>query len=172
MELDPQESPGNIKRKEVQLDPQESPGEIQSREVELGSHREVDSPLLQLFLNSCFSDTVFAALLRTAVETAVSEVHKWLRTGGVPTSLTVLQFWRCLTVSSVFAGRSERTSYSLPPIPLSRSLISLKASVDLKLKVKKKSVSSSGRGGHLFCSHHSLPYWLLLETITVTQWLY
>ena len=34
-------------------------------------------------------------LLRTAVETAVSEVHKLLGTGGVPTSLTLL-FWRWL----------------------------------------------------------------------------
>ena len=41
----------------------------------------MDGPLLQLFLNSCVSDIV--TLLRTAVETAVSEVHKLLRTGGV-----------------------------------------------------------------------------------------
>ena len=37
----------------------------------------------ELFLN-CFSDTVFVTLHRTAVETAVSGVHKLLRTGGVP----------------------------------------------------------------------------------------
>ena len=35
MELDPQESPGEIKSREVELDPQESPEEIKSREVEL-----------------------------------------------------------------------------------------------------------------------------------------
>ena len=61
-----------------------SPGEIKRREVELGSHRELDNPLLQLFLNSCFLDTVFVTLLRTAVETAVSKAHKLLHTGGVP----------------------------------------------------------------------------------------
>ena len=53
---------------------------------------------------------VFVALFRTAVETAVSEVHKLLRTGGVLTSLTLL-FWRWLTVSSVFTGRSARTCF-------------------------------------------------------------
>ena len=37
--LDPQESPGEIKSREVELDPQESLGEIKKREVELGSHR-------------------------------------------------------------------------------------------------------------------------------------
>ena len=54
------------------------------------SHRELNNPLLQLFLNSCFSDTVFVTLLRAAVETAISGVRKLLRTGGVPTSLTLL----------------------------------------------------------------------------------
>ena len=58
---------------------------------------ELNNPLLHLFLNSCFSDIVFVTLLRTSVETAISEVHKLLCTGGVPTSLL---FWRWLTVSS------------------------------------------------------------------------
>ena len=57
--------PGEIKRREVELDPQESPGEIKSREMELGSHRELDNPLLQLFLNSCFADTVFVTFLNS-----------------------------------------------------------------------------------------------------------
>ena len=39
----------------------------------------------ELFLNTCFSDTVFVTLLRTAVEAAISEVHKLLGTGVVPT---------------------------------------------------------------------------------------
>ena len=56
--------------------------------------------------------------LRTAVETAISEVHKLLGTGGVPTSLTLL-FWRWLTVSSVFTGRRARAiCLRLPPLPL------------------------------------------------------
>ena len=41
MEQDPQENPGEIKRREVELDPQENPGEIERREVELGPQ---DSP--------------------------------------------------------------------------------------------------------------------------------
>ena len=52
-------------------------------------------------------------------ESFSSEVHRLLRTDGVPTSLTLL-FWRWLTVSSVFAGRSARTSYLFiyfPPSP-------------------------------------------------------
>ena len=41
----------------------------------------------ELLLNSCFLDTVLVTLLRTAVESAISGVHKLLRIGGVPTSL-------------------------------------------------------------------------------------
>ena len=72
----------------MELDSQESPGKIKSREMKLDSYRALDNPSLQLFLNGCFSDIV--TLLHTAVETAVSEVHKLLLTGGVPTSLTLL----------------------------------------------------------------------------------
>ena len=97
-----------------------SPAEIawiKSREVELGSHSWVDCLAAELLLNSCFWDTVFVTLLRrTAVETAVSGVQKLLPNGGVPTSLTLL-FWRWLTVSSVFAGRSSGTDYSSAPDP-------------------------------------------------------
>ena len=48
----------------MELDLRESPEEIKSREVELGSHRELNSPLLQLFFNSCFADIVFVTLFR------------------------------------------------------------------------------------------------------------
>ena len=82
----------------------QSPGEIKSREVELGSHSWMDCLVAELFPNSSFPDTVFATLFRTAVETAVSKVHRFLRTGGVPTSSTLL-FWR-------LTGRSAGTSYS------------------------------------------------------------
>ena len=51
-------------------------GEIKSREVELGSKSRMDCLAAELFLNSCFSDTVFLTLLRTAVETAISGVHE------------------------------------------------------------------------------------------------
>ena len=57
------------------------------------------------------------ALFRTAVETAISGIQKLLRTGGVPTSLTLF-FWRWLTISSVFAGRSGWTSYWCLPLLL------------------------------------------------------
>ena len=62
--------------------------------MELGSHRELD---YASGFNSCFSDnhSVFATLLRTAAETAISEVHKLPCSGAVPTSLTLL-FCRCL----------------------------------------------------------------------------
>ena len=66
---------------------------MKSREVELGSHSWMDCLAAELFLNSCFSDTVFAASLHIAVETANSEVRKLLGTDRVPVSLTLL-FWR------------------------------------------------------------------------------
>ena len=115
------------------LDSQESPGEIKSREVVLDSLRELDNPLLQMLLKSCCSDTVFVALLRVAIKTAIiGVVHKLLGTGGVPTSLTLL-FWRWLTVSSVFSGRTTRTSYS----SLLPSLISRVVCVDVKHHVSE-----------------------------------
>ena len=58
VKLGSQENPGQIKRREVKLGSQKSPGEIKRREVELGSHRQLDKPLLQLFLSSCSSDIV------------------------------------------------------------------------------------------------------------------
>ena len=63
--LDPQEFPGEIKRREVVLDLQEIPGEIKSREVEpLGSERRTS--FASVFLNSCATDIVLVTLLRTA----------------------------------------------------------------------------------------------------------
>ena len=105
----------------------------------LDSHSRIGCLAAELFFNGCFSDTVVVNLLRTAVETAISEVHKLLHTGGVPTSLTLL-FWRWLTVSSVFAGRSSGTNYSSAPDPLSPvflSLISRTVSVDVKHHEKR-----------------------------------
>ena len=49
----------------------------------------MDRLAAELLLNSCFSDTVFVTLFRTAVETAVSEVHKLLGTGGGPHLLSI-----------------------------------------------------------------------------------
>ena len=75
--------------------------------MELGFHKELGNPLLHV--STVAFRTVFVTLLRTAVKKTFSGVHKLLGTGGVPTSLTSL-FWRWLTVSSVFTGRSARTS--------------------------------------------------------------
>ena len=82
--------------------------------MELDSHSWMDCLAAESSRNSCFSDTVFVTLLRTAVETAISGVHKLLRTGGVPTSLTLIVV---LAVSSLFTDRSARTSYSSLPDP-------------------------------------------------------
>ena len=60
----------------VSIHSRQSPGEIKSRELELGSHSWMDCLVAELFLNSCFSDTVFVTLARTAVKTAISDVHK------------------------------------------------------------------------------------------------
>ena len=77
----------------------QSPGATKSRKVDLGSHsRIMDCLAAELFLNSCFSDTVCVTRSLSAVERAISEVQKWLRIcggRGVPTSLTLL-FWRRL----------------------------------------------------------------------------
>ena len=67
--LEPQENPGEIKRRDMVLEPQENPGEIKSWEVELGL-RKLD--LLQLFLNSRATEVVLVTLLHTAVETATA----------------------------------------------------------------------------------------------------
>ena len=88
----------------------------------MGSHSWMDCLADELFLNSCFSVTVFLTSLRTAAEAAISEVLKSLRAGGVPTSLTLLLL-RWLTVSLVFTGRCARTSHS--SLSDSPSLVSL-----------------------------------------------
>ena len=80
--------------------------------MELGSGSWMVCLAAELFLSSCFSDTVFVTWLRTAVETAISGVQKLLRTGQVP----ILLFWRWLSVSSVFAGRSAWTVSFLIPV--------------------------------------------------------
>ena len=49
------------------------------RDQELGGGAglgKLDNLLLQLFLNSCSTDIVLVTLFRTAVETAISEVHR------------------------------------------------------------------------------------------------
>ena len=99
-----------------------------------GLHRSMSLPQ-HVVSGTCLQDS----RIKTK-ETFSSEVHRLLGTDGVLTSLTLL-FWRWLTVSSLFAGRSARTSYSFcyspftPHPPLSPSLISLMVSVDVKQNV-------------------------------------
>ena len=78
VELGCQKSPGQMKSREVEQGSQKSPGQMKSREVEQGSHSRMLCLAAKLFLNSCFSGTVFVTLLRAAVQTAVSAVHKLL----------------------------------------------------------------------------------------------
>ena len=86
--------------------------------MELGSRRELDSPLLQLFLSSCFPDIVFEILLRTAFETAISKVPKLLRTGGGPHLFNIV----ILLVADGLFGlceteRADELFTSSPPPP-------------------------------------------------------
>ena len=57
------DSRGETKSREVELG-SDSRGETKSREVELGTHSWTDCLAAEFFNNSCFSDTVFATLLR------------------------------------------------------------------------------------------------------------
>ena len=79
--------------------------------MELGSHSWMDCLAAELFLNSCFLDTVFVTSVHAAVETAISRVHKLLHASVVPASLTLL-LWQWLMVSSGFTGHSAQMSYS------------------------------------------------------------
>ena len=47
----------------VELDSPEDPGEIRSRKMELSFHSRMDCLAAELFLNSCFSDTVFVTFV-------------------------------------------------------------------------------------------------------------
>ena len=62
--------PGEIMRREVVLDPQVSPEEIKRREVELGV--KVGLLLLQLFPSGGATDIVFVTLVSIAVGTATA----------------------------------------------------------------------------------------------------
>ena len=73
-----------------------------------------------LFINSCFWDASLWLLCAT-VETAISKVHKLLRTGGVPTSLTLLSRsgggWRSLRFLRVGARGRAIHLCPVPPFP-------------------------------------------------------
>ena len=95
------------------------PGEIK-REVELGSQSWMDCLAAELFLNGCFSDAVFVTLFRTAVETAISEVHQLLRTGGVSIFLSIVVMAMAGgSLRSLWVGALGRAIdlFQIPPFP-------------------------------------------------------
>ena len=74
MELDSQESPGEIKRREVELDSQESPGEIKRREVELDSQEDSQQlwPSSSVLVKMWFNNSVFDRLSSSVISKFVS----------------------------------------------------------------------------------------------------
>ena len=121
--------PGEIMRREVVLDPQVSPEEIKRREVELGV--KVGLLLLQLFPSGGATDIVFVTLFRIAVVTANVQYTSCCAVGSGH-CLNILLFWRQSTAFLVvrIGACLEPSHFSLPP--LSSSLIGLLASVDVK----------------------------------------
>ena len=127
-----------IKRREVGLDLQVSPEEIMCREVELGCESWTS------FTSSCSSTVVQqtvslwlcpARQLKQQLCSALVAVQWW-----GDTALTLPLFWWRSTVSPVFFGRYPQSSLHsfCPLIPLSPSLISHLASVDIKQNVHCK----------------------------------
>ena len=105
-----------------------------SSEVELGCHSGMDCLAAELFPNSRFSDTVFGTLFRTAVETAVREVHKSLNS-------YLLNIVVLAVVGGLFGlYRSEFLGALLlgSRPPLWPSLISLVVSVDVKHQERRR----------------------------------
>ena len=110
------------------LDPQETPEEIKSREVELGL--KVGFLLLQLFPNGGATDSVFVTLFCIAVGTAIAWYGSCCAMPGGHCR-NILLFWRRSTAALVFrVGACLESSLFFPP--LSPSLIGLLASVDVK----------------------------------------
>ena len=164
MELDPQVSPEQIMSREVELDPQVSPEEIMSREVERDpqvSPEEIKRREVEL---GCESWTCFVSgHSSTAVQRTLSLLlcQAWwlkqqLRSAVVATqwqgdaALTLPLFWRQSTVSPVFFEWYPRSSlHSLALFPLSPSLISNLASVDVKQNVPDTCYCLDHAGVHL-----------------------
>ena len=84
----------------------------------------MDCLAAEMVLSTCFSDTVFVNLFRTAalVETAVSGVHtSWLRTSGAPHLLNtvVLAVAACRSFRDGALGRAtHRYPIPRPPFPV------------------------------------------------------
>ena len=108
----------------------QSIGEIKRREVELGSRRKLDTLSLHVLNRS------FVTLLRTAVQTAIREIHRLLRIGEVPHLLNVVVLARAdglfglcgserLDELFIFTSPVPPCVPTSPPHTLFSSLISL-----------------------------------------------
>ena len=124
--------PGEIKRREVVLDPQVSPEEIMSREVELGCESWTSfasgCSRQQQCSGHCLYDSAQARQLKQQLRSALVAAQ-WR--GDTALTLPIF-FWRRSTVSPVFFGRYPQSSLHSFVLPLSPSLISNVASVDVK----------------------------------------
>ena len=106
--------------------------------MELGCRNRMDCLAAELVLNSRFSDTVFVTLRRTAVETAVSEVHKLFCTGGVPRLLNTVVLAMADGLFGLYGSeRADELFTSSPhphphPAPFLPSQISLMFCMEIK----------------------------------------
>ena len=128
--------PGEIKRREVELDPQVSPEEIMSRELEL---QKLDFFRFGWFLNSSATDTVLMTLPITTVETAVALCTSRCAMARGHRHNTSIVLEAVHGLSGLFRAVSA-VEPSLSPLllPLSPSLISNLASVDVKQHVPRE----------------------------------
>ena len=103
------------------------PGEIKSREVEPGSERKPGQP----FASVVPQQLCYGHCLCTAVETAISRVHKLLHTGQVPIANIVVLVVVLGLFGLLRVGACRQATLS-PPTP---SLLSHLASGDVKQHV-------------------------------------
>ena len=109
-----------------------SPEEIMSREVELGTHT-LDCFRFRLFLNSSATDIVLVTLPSTAVETAIAQCISRCAVARGHRLNTSIVLAAVHGLSGLFRAVSAvEPSLSRPLSPLSPSLISHLASVDVK----------------------------------------
>ena len=90
-------------------------------EMELDSHSELDNPLLHVPTAGC-PDSCLLLLFRSAIERTSCGVHKPLRTGGLPTTITSIvlvvadgYFGLCVSERLGRATHRYRTPHPHPP---------------------------------------------------------
>ena len=101
----------------VSIESFQSPGERQEQGGGAGLCSRMDCLSAELFLNNCFSDTVFVTLLRTVVETAISEVPTascFALVGSLPPYLSLsCSCLAAVAVRPVFTGWSAELGLRL-----------------------------------------------------------